>query len=468
MDAINNLKGVSLLSAPASRRRTASRPTSDIVREFPYPTSFEKPKLSSSSNLAYSGGPDGQPAAGARHPAPRRASSSPRDVGVSLEVKPTTYPDPAHRLSTSQGAGARLRRLYRLRRAHPHPTQPDRAAAHSGRPDHHPGHDQPAGLRPALRPSPTCRSSTARPPSSAAWCAKTRRKSNDKIPLLGDLPLIGRAFQSKVNERTKKSLMIFITARLIRSNGQAAVRQDPRGRARRGNAARAEPINLPGGNLPPARAEGHERPRRLAQLLSNRPTRAPLFDHETVPHLPRAAPRRRSPRRPRQDVPDPGSLAQNTPPPPSLTPDQSAQRHADPAAGQFAPGRCHRPCLAARRRMPPRPPAPRPRRRPPRPPSRSPHYSIGQLRRQEIVRRQELIYRAGESLKGRAQRRGRLQLPRGAQGTISSAPRPTAPSRAPPIPTPPRPKVSPASTSSSTTPRSRPATPPARGCSSRK
>jgi general secretion pathway protein D len=43
---------------------------------------------------------------------------------------------------------------------------------------------------------------------------------NDKVPVLGDLPLVGRLFQSKVSERTKKSLLIFVTARLIRSNGK--------------------------------------------------------------------------------------------------------------------------------------------------------------------------------------------------------------------------------------------------------
>ena len=43
---------------------------------------------------------------------------------------------------------------------------------------------------------------------------------NDKVPGLGDLPLVGRLFQSKVSERTKKNLVIFVTARLIRSNGK--------------------------------------------------------------------------------------------------------------------------------------------------------------------------------------------------------------------------------------------------------
>ena len=43
---------------------------------------------------------------------------------------------------------------------------------------------------------------------------------NDKVPVLGDLPGIGRLFQSKVDQRTKRNLIIFITARIIRSTGK--------------------------------------------------------------------------------------------------------------------------------------------------------------------------------------------------------------------------------------------------------
>jgi general secretion pathway protein D len=43
---------------------------------------------------------------------------------------------------------------------------------------------------------------------------------NDKVPVLGDIPLLGRLFQSKVSERTKRNLLMFITAKLIRSNGK--------------------------------------------------------------------------------------------------------------------------------------------------------------------------------------------------------------------------------------------------------
>jgi general secretion pathway protein D len=44
---------------------------------------------------------------------------------------------------------------------------------------------------------------------------------HDKVPVLGDLPLIGRLFQSKVSSRVKKNLLIFVTAKLIKSNGRA-------------------------------------------------------------------------------------------------------------------------------------------------------------------------------------------------------------------------------------------------------
>jgi len=44
-------------------------------------------------------------------------------------------------------------------------------------------------------------------------------KIDDKVPFLGDLPIIGRLFQSKVTNRSKENLLIFVTARLIGPNG---------------------------------------------------------------------------------------------------------------------------------------------------------------------------------------------------------------------------------------------------------
>lgn len=43
--------------------------------------------------------------------------------------------------------------------------------------------------------------------------------SEDKIPYIGDLPVLGRAFRSRTNQSTKRALTIFITVRLIDPGG---------------------------------------------------------------------------------------------------------------------------------------------------------------------------------------------------------------------------------------------------------
>lgn len=41
----------------------------------------------------------------------------------------------------------------------------------------------------------------------------------DKVPLLGDIPLLGRLFQSRSRQSVKKNLLIFVTPRLVRPDG---------------------------------------------------------------------------------------------------------------------------------------------------------------------------------------------------------------------------------------------------------
>jgi general secretion pathway protein D len=49
-----------------------------------------------------------------------------------------------------------------------------------------------------------------------------REQVNDKVPLLGDLPLIGRLFQSSVDVRSRKVLMFFLTVRTLDPAGRPA------------------------------------------------------------------------------------------------------------------------------------------------------------------------------------------------------------------------------------------------------
>jgi general secretion pathway protein D len=45
------------------------------------------------------------------------------------------------------------------------------------------------------------------------------QKVEDKVPLLGDIPLVGRLFRSDVDQHLKRNLVIFVTARLINPAG---------------------------------------------------------------------------------------------------------------------------------------------------------------------------------------------------------------------------------------------------------
>ena len=45
------------------------------------------------------------------------------------------------------------------------------------------------------------------------------QKVEDKTPILGDIPLIGRLFRSNADQHTKRNLVIFVTARLVNPEG---------------------------------------------------------------------------------------------------------------------------------------------------------------------------------------------------------------------------------------------------------
>ena len=45
------------------------------------------------------------------------------------------------------------------------------------------------------------------------------RETDDKIPFLGDLPLIGRVFRSKGETMQKRNLLIFVTANMVSPGG---------------------------------------------------------------------------------------------------------------------------------------------------------------------------------------------------------------------------------------------------------
>src|SRR5439155_25202713 len=45
------------------------------------------------------------------------------------------------------------------------------------------------------------------------------QKTEDKVPIIGDIPLIGRAFRTNTEQHTKKNLVIFVTAKIVTPAG---------------------------------------------------------------------------------------------------------------------------------------------------------------------------------------------------------------------------------------------------------
>jgi general secretion pathway protein D len=46
------------------------------------------------------------------------------------------------------------------------------------------------------------------------------QKTEDRTPIIGDIPIVGRLFRTNVDQHIKRNLIIFVTARLVTPGGQ--------------------------------------------------------------------------------------------------------------------------------------------------------------------------------------------------------------------------------------------------------
>jgi general secretion pathway protein D len=46
------------------------------------------------------------------------------------------------------------------------------------------------------------------------------QKTEDRTPIIGDIPIVGRLFRTNVDQHIKRNLVIFVTARLVTPGGQ--------------------------------------------------------------------------------------------------------------------------------------------------------------------------------------------------------------------------------------------------------
>ncbi len=223
MRALNQKKGVDLLSAPMVTTKSGQRALIEIVREFRYPTTFTPPQIPSLTTTT-------APTVlnGVLVPAPAQpiiaAPTTPqnfetRNTGVTLEVEPVVGPDgqtidlnlvpqvvefegfinygsPINAIAVNTVAGISISKAVTLTE------------------------------NVINQPVFSTRKVTT---NVSVWDGQTVvlgglmredvQKTEDKVPIIGDVPLVGRLFRTNVDQHIKTNLVIFVTARLVTPAG---------------------------------------------------------------------------------------------------------------------------------------------------------------------------------------------------------------------------------------------------------
>ena len=224
--ALNQKKGVDLLSAPRVTAKSGQRAVIEIIREFRYPTEFDPPQIPQNfgtSGLSLLGGTGVNPlqsqGAGSFPVTPTTPTAfETRNTGVTLEVEPVIGPD---------GFTVDLNLVPQvvefegfINYGSPIQTTSTNAL----------GQSVVNVITPNVINQPIF--STRKVTTSVSvfdgqtvvlggLMREDVQKVEDKVPILGDIPIIGRLFRSSVDQHLKRNLVIFVSARLINAAGEA-------------------------------------------------------------------------------------------------------------------------------------------------------------------------------------------------------------------------------------------------------
>lgn len=243
MRGLSQKKGVDLMSAPSVTTKGGTRATMEVTREFIYPTEFDPPQLPQGNQ---GGGINLFGAATSQIATPTTPTAfEMRQTGVKLEAEPTVGPD---------GNTIELN-------LSPEVVEFD-GFINYGSPILSPGQTLPIVVGGNLlgfnntgdriitpnvinQPIFSVRKVTT---GVTVWDGQTVvlggliredvQDVEDKVPILGDIPILGRLFRTEAEEHFKRNLIVFVTAYLIDPSGQrlkapvtgsSAVSADPSG-----------------------------------------------------------------------------------------------------------------------------------------------------------------------------------------------------------------------------------------------
>lgn len=221
--ALSQRKGVDLMASPSVVTKAGQRATINIVREFIYPTEYDPPQIpqtvgSTTGGIGGVGGIGGGGSSGAFPVTPTTPTAfEMRPVGVRMEVEPVIGPD-GYTIDLNLA---------------PEVTEFE-GFVNYGSPintssiDGFTGQTKQVELTPNNILQPIFRSNKVTT-SVAIWDGntvvlggvmyETMQNIKDKVPIIGSIPLVGRAFQSSVSQRERKSVIFFVTVRVLDPGG---------------------------------------------------------------------------------------------------------------------------------------------------------------------------------------------------------------------------------------------------------
>lgn len=230
--ALDQKKGIDLMSAPKVVAKSGHQASISIIREFKYPTQFDPPQIPQTVNSGFTPVTPTTPSAFEMRP-----------LGVELEVEPTIGPDGytidlviSPRVSEFDGFINYGSPIYASAQTVTTGITSTLDA----------GFGAVAAITNILGPPTTVLVSqnVINQPIFSVRQVTTQvtvydgqtvvlgglmredvQKVEDKTPILGDIPLVGRLFRSSADQHIKRNLIMFVTANLIDPAGQPLIKE---------------------------------------------------------------------------------------------------------------------------------------------------------------------------------------------------------------------------------------------------
>lgn len=219
--ALNQQKGVDLVSAPRVTTKSGVRATIQIVREFRYPTEFDLPQVTQTPGSIYTPATPTTP-----------TSFETKPVGITLEVEPTVGPDGytidlilSPRVVEFDGFinyGSPINTVATVYSDIFSPGIPSGISRTITMTDN-------VINQPVFSTREVTTEVTVYDGQTVVLGGLMRediQKTEDKVPILGDIPIAGRLFRTTADQHIKRNLIMFVTANLLDPAGQPLIKVD--------------------------------------------------------------------------------------------------------------------------------------------------------------------------------------------------------------------------------------------------